>query len=213
MKLYYHPMSTYSQKVLIALAEKGLEFEPQVVKLMDPEERETYREIYPMGKIPLLVLDDGHIVPESSIIIEYLDGLGGDRLIPDDAERARKVRFKDRMFDLYLSDSIGTLFWQQMKPEAERDAERIETAKFRIGVMYRFMQSELGNQPWANGDTFSMSDCAAAAALYYAPRLAPFDEHENVVAYWERLRARETVQKVHEEVAPYLEAFEKQNAA
>ena len=99
MKLYYHPLSTYSQKVLIALHEKGLEFEPEIVHLMEPDARKRYLDIYPMGKIPMLMTGDDHMIPESSIIIEYLDGLGGPRLIPEDAEQARKTRFKDRMFD------------------------------------------------------------------------------------------------------------------
>ena len=73
MKLYYFPLSTYSQKVLTALYEKGAEFESEQVRLFDEAERERYREIYPLGRIPLLVLDDGHLIPESSIIVEYLD--------------------------------------------------------------------------------------------------------------------------------------------
>ena len=73
MKLYYYPLSTYCQKVLIALYEKSVDFTPERVSLMDDAERDAYRKIYPLGKIPLLVLDDGHWVPESSIIVEYLD--------------------------------------------------------------------------------------------------------------------------------------------
>lgn len=214
MKLYYHPLSSYSQKVLIAMHEKGIEFEPQIVNLMDKEKRADYRAIYPLGKIPLIVLEDGHLIPESSIIIEYLDGLDSNaRLIPKDAEAARKTRFKDRMFDLYLNDSVTTLLFQGMKPESERDPDKIATAQFRIDTMYGFMNNEFGDQTWANGEKFSMSDCAAAPALFYAQMSAPFDQHENVVAYWKRLKGRPSVQRVHEEVAPYLEAFKKEQAA
>ena len=81
MKLYYNPISTYSQKVIIAFYEKALEFEPNIVNLMDPDDLAKYREVYPMGKIPCLVLDDGHLIPESSIIIEYLDDMDEPRLI------------------------------------------------------------------------------------------------------------------------------------
>ena len=72
MKFYYHPISSYCQKVLVAMYEKGIEFEPHVIALMDPEERAKYREVYPMGKVPLLIVDDDHLIPESSTIIEYL---------------------------------------------------------------------------------------------------------------------------------------------
>lgn len=147
MKLYYNPISTYSQKVLIAFYEKALEFEPNIINLMDPDDLAKYREVYPMGKIPCLVLADGHLIPESSIIIEYLDDMGEPRLIDGDNEQTRKIRFKDRMFDLYLNDPVVTLLFQGMKPEDQRDPERMKTAQFRIDTMYSFMEGEFESIP------------------------------------------------------------------
>lgn len=207
MKLYQNPLSTYCKKVLYALYEKNIEFESEPVNLMDPTSNAQYREIYPMGKIPLLVLDDGHIIPESSIIIEYLDSISGPALIPNDPQAARRTRFKDRMFDNYLNNNVGLLFFQSMKPEDQRDQERIDTARRQIGVMYQFMEQEFASQPFANGDQFLMSDCAAAAALGYAEQLAPFDEHANIQSYWERLQSRESVQRVKSESEPLLAEF------
>ncbi len=88
--------------------EKGIEFEPEIVSLMDPDARAAYREIYPLGKIPCLLVEDNHIIPESSIIIEYIDHMAEPRLIDGDTEQTRKIRFKDRMFDLYLNDAVVT---------------------------------------------------------------------------------------------------------
>lgn len=213
MKLYYNPISTYSQKTLLAFYEKGLEFEPNIVALMDPEAREAYREVYPLGKIPCLVLDDGHIIPESSIIIEYIDNMAEPRLIDGDAEQTRKIRFKDRMLDLYLNDSVVTLLFQSMKPEKQKDQERIDTAKFRVDTIYSFMEHELGQNQYAQGNTFTMADCAAAPALFYAELLAPFAEHKNISAYWERLKERESVQKTQSDAKPIIEEFMAKNAA
>ncbi len=213
MKLYYNPISTYSQKTLLAFYEKGIEFEPNIVKLMDPEAIEEYRKVYPMGKIPCLVLDDDYIIPESSIIIEYIDGMAEPRLIDGDAEQTRKIRFKDRMFDLYLNDPVVTLLFQSMKPEDQKDQERIDTSKFRIDTMYSFMDHEFGQQPYASGDTFTMADCAAAPGLFYAELLAPFAEYENISAYWERLKDRASVQKTHADAKPIVEEFLGKNAA
>lgn len=212
MKLYHHPISTYSQKVLVAFYEKNLPFEREIVQLMDPEERAKYREIYPLGKIPMLE-DGDHKVPESSIIIEYIDRMAEPRLISGDDEQRRKIRFKDRMFDLYLNDAVVTLLFQGMKPEGQRDAERIETARHRINTMYGFMEQEFANQDYANGDKFQMADCAAAPALLYAQKLAPFTKYKNVVAYYDRLRSRPAVARTIEEAMPYIEAMEKANAA
>ena len=70
-----------------------------------------------------------------------------------------------------------------------------------------FMESEFGSQSFANGEEFLMADCAAAPALFYAEKVAPFTEHKNIVAYWERLKARSSIQRTHEEAEPYLSAF------
>ncbi len=213
MKLYYNPISTYSQKVLIAFYEKGLDFEPEIVHLMDPEARTKYREVYPLGKVPCLQLDDGHIIPESSIIIEYLDPLAAPTLIKGDADETRRIRFKDRVFDLYLNEAVVTLLFQGMKAESDQDPERIERAKFHIDTMYSFMEHEFGQQDYANGDEFLMSDCSAAPGLFYAEKLAPFAEYKNISAYWERLKSRPSIQRTHEEAAPILAEFAAQNAA
>ena len=212
MKLYYFPLSTYSQKVLIALYEKGIEFDAEITNLFDPEVASGFREIYPMGKIPLLI-DDEHMVPESSIIIEYLDNMAAPALISGDADQSRKIRFKDRMYDLYLNESVTTLLFQNMKPEDQRDPDRIAKAKSQIDVMYMFMESEFEKQPFSSGDEFSLSDCAAAAGLFYAEQQAPFSDFPHIQRYWERLKSMPSVQRVHQEAAPYLEALMKPQAA
>ena len=206
MKLYYFPLSTYSQKVLTALYEKGVEFESEQVRLFDEAERERYREIYPLGRIPLLVLDDGHLIPESSIIVEYLDTNldGGPRLIPSAPDEARQTRFHDRMLDLYLNDSIASLLFQSWKPEEARDGELIERSRFRAGVMYDFLEHRLDGRTWLMGEDFTMADCAAGPALLYAGDLFPFAERPALAAYWERLRARPSYARVLEEADPFL---------
>ena len=213
MKLYYYPLSTYCQKVLIALSEPGIEFEGESLMLFDPEVRDQYREKYPLGKIPLLVDDDDHMVPESSIIIEYLDAKAKPLLIFGDADEQRQIRFKDRMFDLYLLESIGTLFFQNMKPVSEQDPERIEKAQFQIDKIYMFMEMELEKQPFSCGSEFTMADCAAAAGLFYAGKVAPFDDRPFIKQYWERLCSMPSIRRVHDEAAPHLAELEKRNAA
>ena len=200
-ELYYHPLSTYSQKVLIAIYEKKLVFKPNVVNLMEERERDRYRKIYPLGKIPLIVLNHGPLIPESSIIIEYLESLGGAPLISTNPDVARKTRFKDRFIDFYLTDSVVTLFGESRKPEGERDTQKIQTARYRSKAVYDFLEFELSESEWANGDEFSLSDCAAGAAFCYAAEYMPYDEYPVVSAYAERLAERPSIRRVREEVA------------
>lgn len=215
MKLYYHPLSTYSQKVLIALYEKSIDFEPEIVELMDDTARDAYRKVYPLGKVPLLVLDDGHWVPESSIIVEYLDTHFGNepQLIPDDPDLSRQVRFKDRMYDLYLNDSVAGLIFESWKPESERNQELITRSRFRIAVMYDFMEKNLEQQSWTNGEAFTLGDCAAAPPLFYAREMAAFDDRPNIVAYWQRLQERSSVRRVLDEAAPFLAKLQERKSA
>ena len=210
MDLYYFPLSTYSQKVLIALKEKGLSAKLNIINMFNPEEKSAYiNDVYPLGKIPLLVREDGWMIPESSIIVEYLDTHfdSGTQLIPADKELSRQTRFYDRVSDLYFNDAITTLLFQARREEADRIPEKIEAATFNLNCTYGYFNDILGKQTWLMGDNFSMADCAAIPALYYAQESAPFDEFENIVRYWQQAQERPSYKEVLEEAQPYLKDF------
>jgi glutathione S-transferase len=212
MKLYYHPLSGYSQKVIVAFYEKGLTFDGSIVELMDPEAKAAYmKDVYPIGKVPYLVADDGREIPESSIIIEYLENNydSGARLIPDDKHLARQVRFHDRMSDLYLQNQIGTIFFDSMKPEDQRNPEAVQQARKTIDTVYGFLEKHLATGGWMVDNQFSMADCSLVPALNYARMTHPYEGRPNIEAYWDRLRERPSVKQVLDEAAPYMEAFMK----
>ncbi len=209
LKLYYNVASTYSQKALLAFFEKGVPFTAAVVSMQDPVARAEYKKLYPVGKIPLLTGDDVFI-PESSIIIEYLENEfpdSGTTLIPHDKTAARRVRFKDRVTDLYLNDPVASIFFDGLKPPEARNAEAVAKARETIGLTYGYMESALAKNPDAGGADFNMSDCAAFAPLFYAQRLHPFHDYPNIVAYFGRLMARPSVQRLMPELLPALERF------
>jgi glutathione S-transferase len=207
MHLYFFPLSTYSQKTLIALYEKSVSFSPQVVALNDAEARAAYKKLYPLGKVPLLV-DADRTIPESSIIIEYIDQRvpTGPRLVPLDADAGRRVRFHDRMFDLHLNEPARTLIFDRIRPE-KRDAEATAKAKETIDVVYTYLDEHLAKNTWAYGDTFTMADCAAAPPLFYLRTLHPFEKHARVNAYWNRLVERPSIARVFAEAKPGLAAI------
>jgi glutathione S-transferase len=205
MKLYYFPLSTYSQKVLIALYEKGIEFTPEIVDLSSPEKRAAFREIFPLGKVPLLVRDDGWFVPESSIIIEYLDTQfdRGPRLIPEDKELARRTRFFDRMYDLYVDAPAVTIFLDARKPEPERNPAAVAAAREQLNTVYPQLDKHAEKETWAIGEAFTMADCSAAPALALARMVHPFDKYPNLTRYFGRLVERPTFARVLNEAKPY----------
>ncbi len=209
MKLYTFPLSTYSQKTLVALYEKGIDLTQELVNFREPESRAAYKKIYPLGKVPLLVRDDGWLIPESSIIIEYLDGLSdsGPRLIPDDKELGRRVRCYDRQFDLYVNDSATAIFFDGRKPESERSPSAVKAARERLDTVYPMIDKMVEKGPWVLGDTFTMADCAAAPALALARMMHPFDKYENLTRYFGRLVERPSFARVLTEVKPYVAAL------
>ena len=210
MKFYYFPPSTYSQKVLLALYEKGVEFEKHHVNLFDSEQREAYKKIYEICKIPLLVPQEDHMLPESSIIVEYLDQRfdNGPKLIPDDPEKSRKTRFMDRMNDFYLNEPTVTLLFDDWKPEAEREPEKVARAKELLDCSYKHLDQMLAEHKWLMGETFTLADCSAIPALFYAAKVYPYERFTHLTRYFEDARQRPSYQKILDEALPVLEAMQ-----
>lgn len=203
MKLYYNPLSTYSQKVMLALNEKGLGYELSLVDLSSATARETFERINPLGKVPFLESDAGWRAPESTSIIEYLEQAFPDapRLIPADGAAARRVRFVDRMADLYFNDPVVELLFQRIGMRGQ-DAERAERARKYIAASYANWEQMLGEQEWMCGADVTMADCAAIPPFYLAELVAPFQHFANITAYWRRAQARPSYAKIRATLEP-----------
>src|SRR3954469_6764571 len=194
LTLYFHPLASYCQKVLIALYENAIPFTPRMVDLGNEAERAALLQLWPIGKFPVL-RDDGRdqTVPESSIIIEYLDRYhpGRTRFLPADADLAWQTRLRDRFYDLHVHEPMQKIVTDRMRPVGKHDPHGVEEAKVRLQTAYGMIEHEMANKTWAMGDAFTMADCAAAPPLFYANQVMPFgDGHENVAAYFDRLKAR-----------------------
>lgn len=206
MKLYYNPRSTYSQKALIALHEKRVSFTPVVLDLADAGARAELAKVSPLVKVPVLVLDDGLKIPESSIIVEYLEThlSTGTRLIPEDADQARQTRFHDRLADLYVNDSITKIFFDSLKLEGKRDPDGVAAAHQRLDTMFTGLDEHLSKRTWIMGEAFSMADCALIPPLQYSRTLHPFDRWKHLTAYANRAVERPSVAQVQQGLAAYV---------
>lgn len=199
MKLYYYPRSTYSQKVLIALYEKQIPFDGVIVYPGDPADRAQLDKLTPMSKVPVLVLDDGWKIPESSIIIEYLDRQGsGPTLIPEDPDAARQTRFHDRIADLYVTESLFMI-------ARESDAERVAKARARLDTMLAGIDGHLSKgRTWLMGDRFTLADCSMLAPLAHYRRTYSLDRWKAVAAYLARGLERPSVARVVRDDEAYV---------
>ena len=214
MKLYYNPLSSYSQKVMIAFNEKGIAYEANVANLQSPEGRAAFEQVNPLGKVPFLKPSEDWQVPESTSIIEYLEDKFPDtpRLIPADRDAARQVRFMDRMSDLYYNDAVVELLFQNMgfRP---KDEEKAAKARKYINMSYGHWDKRLASQAWMCGNDFTMADCSVIPVMFYAQTAAPFDAFPNVVAYWKRAQERPSYAKVRAEFEPIWKGMLAQRAA
>jgi glutathione S-transferase len=209
LKLYSHPLASFCWKALIALHENGTPFEIVMVNLGDPEAKARFKALWPTAKIPLLD-DGGRIVPETTIMIEYLDQRhpGKVALLPRNSEEALEARLWDRLFDLYVMEPMQRFIGQQLRPAAERDARTGAEALAALASAYDLIETEFGARVWAAGDNFSIADCAAAPALFYAAIVAPFPPgHTNLAQYFERLMGRPSVRRVIRDARPYFKYF------
>lgn len=211
LTLYYHPLSSFCWKVLIALHENGAPFKPVSVNLGDPEERGALLKLWPVGKFPVLRDDARHqTVPESSIIIDYLDRFypGRTRFTPADGDAAWQTRLKDRFYDLYVHLPTQAIVGNRLRPADAKDPHGVEEAKARLRSSFDMIEAEMAGRTWAIGESFTIADCAASPSLYYANKVLPFrDTHRHTAAYLDRLMARPAFAQVIEEAKPYAHLF------
>lgn len=208
LKLYFHPLSSFCHKALIALYENDTAFEPHVVDLMDAGEAAAFKAIWPIGRFPVL-RDDAkdRTIPESSIIVEYLDQHhpGRTRFLPGDLELARETRMRDRFYDLYVNMPVGKIVTDKLRPAGTNDAHGVQQAREQLQTALGLIEQDIAGKTWAMGDAFSMADCAAAPALFYADMMQPFREtHKKTAAYLDRLMQRPSYARVLKEAEPYF---------
>ena len=205
--LYGHPFSSYTWKVLIPLYADGTEFEFRQV----PENQENYAElkrIWPFGKFPLL-LDDGKPVIEASCIIEHLQThhRGPNEWIPD-GELGERVRFLDRFFDLYVQGNMQPAVNHALRPEGKGDGYGAEQGRKNLQIAYDWLEANLPDEGWAAGDSFTLADCAAAPALFYADWVEEIgDGRPKLAAYRARLLAHPAMSRCVEDARPYRAYF------
>jgi glutathione S-transferase len=207
LTLYYHPLSSFCHKVLIALYENNIEFERRIIDFSNEADRAELHAIWPFNKFPV-IRDHARRrdVAESTAIIEYLNHyFAGERsLLPTDWEAAFEVRFWDRIFDTYVQRPMQQIVSDRVygnHADLTNERTTLETA-------YRMIDQHMASRMWVSGKHFSMADCAAAPALFYASTLQPFpDELKHLSAYFDRLLTRPSFARVLEEAKPYFSMY------
>ena len=194
MTIYDYPGCPFGRKVRIVLAEKELEFDSVTVDLAKGQQRsDEFRRLNPFGKVPVLV-DEGSVVYESTIINEYLNDEypHPPELLPEDSgERARVrllVDFADRAF------TLPVMALEREAKAVEKDEARIQAAREAVAKALQMLDRELAGREYLAED-FSLADVAFAPALLMLPQIGlPIDlALVNVAAWKARLLARPSI--------------------
>jgi glutathione S-transferase len=211
LTLFYHPLASFCHKVLVALYEAGTPFDGRIVDLASPGDHARFLDLWPVGKMPVLH-DSGRdaTIPESSIIVEYLDRHypGAAPMLPADPDQRLESRLWDRFFDLHVQDPMQRIVFDRLRPRDQKSPAGVAEAEQRLASAYDMIESRMAGREWAAGDTFSLADCAAAPALFFAGIIVPFGSgHVALGAYFERLLERPSFRRVLVEAQPYFEHF------
>jgi glutathione S-transferase len=211
LKLYFHPLASFCHKVLIALYEKNIAFEPVIVDFGNPESAAAFRKVWPMAKMPALVDGEtGQVVAETTIVLEYLERKFPQEpiLLPADPDDALQVRFWDRFYDFYVELPMQKIVTDWLRPEGSNDTFGVEQAYVQLREAYGVIDGEMASREWAAGDVISIADCAAAPALFYANTVEPIgDSHGYAKAYLTRLMQRPSFSRALIEAEPYFKFF------
>ncbi len=211
LTMHLHPLASFCWKPLIALYENGTPFTSVVVDLGNEQSRAAFLKLWPAGKMPVL-RDEARdrTVPESTIVVEYLNAHypGPVELVPADIDLAREVRIADRFYDFYVQEPMQKIVGDRLRPEGKTDPFGVDQARVQLRSSYAMIDRDMRSKTWAAGEAFTLADCAAAPALFYANKVEPFgDKYPAARRYHDRLLQRPSVARVIEEAQPYFKFF------
>lgn len=214
LTLYYHPLSSFCWKALIALYEADVAFTPRVVNLGDPADRAAFQAVWPLAKFPVLRDDArGQTIPESSLVVEYLARTqpGAASLVPADADAGMRTRLLDRLIDSYVHLPFQQIVFERLRPDDKHDPYGAEQNRTKVREGYDLIAPMIAGEGWAMGEAFTLADCAALPALFYADYAVSLAGWSGLAAYLGRLKARPSVARVLEEAEPFFQYFPLRN--
>ena len=212
LQLYGHPFSSYTQKVLIALYENATPFEFRWIGPDAPGGASAAAEwvrLWPLRRFPVLV-DDGRTVAETSIIVEHLQLAhpGPVRLLPADPVAALDIRFLDRFFDQHVMNAMQIAVNGALTGDPVKRRDGLAESVEKLERAYAWLEGTLAGRTWAAGEDFTLADCAAAPALFYADWTHPIAETYPVLrAYRARLLERPSFARAVDEARPFRSYF------
>jgi glutathione S-transferase len=180
------------RKVRIVLAEKKIDYQIVDMSPWAPEYR--VHGYNPLGKVPVLLLDDGTALFDSRVIVEYLDNVSPvAHLIPEPARQRIAVKKWEALADGICDATVATTL-ERRRPENQRSVDWLDRQQRKIIAGVAELSAELGDKPWCNGEGYTLADIATGCALAYLdlryPELDWRDEYSNLARLADKLFKR-----------------------
>ena len=195
MRLFGTPGSPFVRKVRIVLEEKRIPHEYVIERGSAPGSRVP--QFNPLGKIPVLVLDDGRAIYDSSVIVEYLDGVSGEpKMIPAEFEPRIEVKRWEALGDGVADATVAISHEYREPKDKQRSAAWFERQRLKVDRGLAVMAKDLGAREFCFGERFSLADIATVYALGYLDYALPEVEwrgvHPNLARFAERMAKRDS---------------------
>lgn len=196
MKLIGSLTSPYVRKVRIVLSEKSIDHEFTNDPPFSPDTRVA--QVNPLGKVPALIMDEGYILFDSRVIVEYLDDMkdvGSCRLIPTTGLQRLRVKRWEALADGII-DACVAIYLERKRPESQQSQEWIERQQKKIDQGLQAVAAELGDKPWCEGESITLADIALGCAFGYLDARFPAvewrDTYPNLVHLADKLAERQS---------------------
>jgi glutathione S-transferase len=192
MKLIGSLTSPYVRKTRIVLAEKHIGYNFELEGPWDPETHVS--EYNPLGKVPVLIMEDGTSLFDSRVIVEYLDTVSPvSRLIPESNRRRIMVKRWEALAD-GICDAAAAIFLERKRSEPQQSQEWISRQRKKISLGLESAARELGDKKWCDGNVYTLADVALGCALGYLafrfPEIEWRRDFPNLEDFHERLEKR-----------------------
>jgi glutathione S-transferase len=191
IKLHYHPMSTYSRRVCMALLEKNIPHELVVVDMAARKHKAPdYLALNPYGRVPTLQ-DGDFLLYESTAILSYLERVYPEPpLVPADARGRALVDMHMKLCDLQLARQASTImFPKRFLPKERWDEKAMAQAKSEIEKHLAIVDTQLAGKQFLLGDLYTLAEICYTPLVQFLP-LMEITPPQAVAAWVERMLAR-----------------------
>ncbi|WP_028102655.1 glutathione S-transferase family protein [Pseudoduganella violaceinigra] len=193
MKLIGSLASPYVRKVRVVLAEKKLDYQLELENVWAPDT--TIQNLNPLGKVPCLIMEDGYVMYDSRVIVEYLDAVSPVcKLLPPNGRERADIKCWEALADGVLDAGVLMRLERNQRPKAQQSEEWVARQMRKVALGLASMAERLGDDAWCAGNHYSLADVAVGCCVgwlsFRFPEIDWRGAHPNLARLYDKLSER-----------------------